>query len=1057
MKKIVTSLFFAVLCSIITANAQVRPVTGTVKDDKGRVVASATVKVKGQNSAIVADENGAFKINASTTAVLQVSAVGFKSTEVSAKSAVVNVVLVSDESELENVVVTAQGIRKKSKEIGYAYAKVSTDEINVGRSPQLAQALSGKVSGLAVYNVNNSVDPQVKIVLRGYRSLTGNNEALIVLDGMQTTSTVLSLINPNDIENVTILKGGQAAALYGSAGVNGAMIITTKKGAKGKLKVAFSNATNFEQISFLPQFQDKYGSGSHYATSYGGAGYKTDYLARMADNWRPFENQQFGDAFDGKDRVVGRVAESGDKLILPYAALENARRNSFDMGVSTNNQVSFQGGDENSTFYLSAENQKINGIVPGDKSERTGIRLAATKTYNKLTVGYNASYSQAKYDRTTSDFYYNIMNTAANIPVDRMRNWKTDQFANPNGYYNDYYQNPYFSADNYRTSYQDANISGAIELNYKATSWLNFMERAGIMNNSRIQKSWTGKFIYSDWAKNSAYVPAPWDWANDYDGIDRAGTDILGAVSDYSKTENVLNNEFQAQMNKELGKFSNKLVLGYSTYQRKTKEISLGSSSVVVPDVYNVSNRQGELSGSEYNSTERKFGYYADLTSSFNNYLTLEGIFRYDYSSRFYKSDRELSLYAFPYYGVSLAFQATEAFPQIKSWVLNDAKVRLSYNKNGNDNMTLYGLDLTYPNASGFPFGNTVGLTVGNTLPDNGLKPEFVTSYEAGTELSMFNNRVNLELTAYSSQSKGQVITVKVPNTTGFSNLLINVGETKNWGYEGDLKVQVIRKGALKWDLGLRYSFNDNKVVSLYPGISQFTMSGYSYASTNVEVGKSFPLLKSSGYYYSATGARRVDPTTGYPLQNTAMVDRGSTLAKHMAGFSSKLGYKNWNLSMNLEYRGGNVMYSGIGRDMTFTGSGKWTENRAPHVFENSYYLVNGVETPNTSLNVRESEYSLWVDNYRFIAENFVNKAWFIKLRDVNLSYSLPAALVAKTKIFSGANVSVYGRNLFTIIDSKNFFTDPEFSFTTGNGIGINTSLQTPPVRQFGFNVNFTF
>jgi hypothetical protein len=200
-----------------------------------------------------------------------------------------------------------------------------------------------------------------------------------------------------------------------------------------------------------------------------------------------------------------------------------------------------------------------------------------------------------------------------------------------------------------------------------------------------------------------------------------------------------------------------------------------------------------------------------------------------------------------------------------------------------------------------------------------------------------------------------------------------------------------------------------------------------------------------------------VDPTTGYPLQNTAMVDRGSTLAKHMAGFSSKLGYKNWNLSMNLEYRGGNVMYSGIGRDMTFTGSGKWTENRAPHVFENSYYLVNGVETPNTSLNVRESEYSLWVDNYRFIAENFVNKAWFIKLRDVNLSYSIPASLVSKTKIFSGANVSVYGRNLFTIIDSKNFFTDPEFSFTTGNGIGINTSLQTPPVRQFGFNVNFTF
>ena len=204
MKKFVTSLFFAVLCSIITANAQVRQVTGTVKDDKGRAVASATVKVKGQNAASVADENGAFKVNASATAILQVSAVGFKSTEVSAKSTVVNVVLMSEESELENVVVTAQGIRKKSKEIGYAYSKVSNDEINVGRSPQLTQALAGKVSGLAVYTVNNSVDPAVKVVLRGYRSLTGNNEALVVIDGMQTTATALATINPNDVDNVSI-------------------------------------------------------------------------------------------------------------------------------------------------------------------------------------------------------------------------------------------------------------------------------------------------------------------------------------------------------------------------------------------------------------------------------------------------------------------------------------------------------------------------------------------------------------------------------------------------------------------------------------------------------------------------------------------------------------------------------------------------------------------------------------------------------------------------------------------------------------------------------------
>ena len=232
---------------------------------------------------------------------------GYETTEVVINDqAVINTTLAQGRL-LEEVVVTATGIKKDAREIGYSYAKVSNADVINGRSPQLAQALSGKVAGLAVYNVNNSVDPQAKIVLRGYRSLTGNNDALIVVDGLQTTATILSVINPNDIENVSILKGGQAATLFGSAGINGALVITTKKGSKGKLKVNLSQNYNLDEISFLPQFQDKFGNGSHYATSFGSAGYKTDYLERLKDNWRPFENQQYGDAFNGETRIVGRV------------------------------------------------------------------------------------------------------------------------------------------------------------------------------------------------------------------------------------------------------------------------------------------------------------------------------------------------------------------------------------------------------------------------------------------------------------------------------------------------------------------------------------------------------------------------------------------------------------------------------------------------------------------------------------------------------------------------------------------------------------------------------
>jgi hypothetical protein len=307
----------------------------------------------------------------------------------------------------------------------------------------------------------------------------------------------------------------------------------------------------------------------------------------------------------------------------------------------------------------------------------------------------------------------------------------------------------------------------------------------------------------------------------------------------------------------------------------------------------------------------------------------------------------------------------------------------------------------------------------------------------------------------------GQVLTVKVPNSTGFSNLLINVGEVKNFGYEADLKVQLLRNTKIKWDLNVKYSYNDNKVESLYPGITQFAYGGYSYATTNVMLGQRFPVLKTTGYYYATdgSGARRVSPTTGYPIQNTALTERGSTLPRHMVGLGSSFTYSDFRLSFNFEYRGGNVMYSDLGRQMTFTGSGAWTSNRTEHIYPNSYYIdpTSGADVKNNSVYVREPEYALWVNNYRQIAENFVTPGWFIKLRDLNLSYNIPASLVKKSKLFSGANVALYGRNLFTIVDNKNQFTDPEFSYTSGNGLGISNTSQTPPVRQFGFNVNFVF
>ncbi len=1065
------------LFAVITF-AQEKTVSGKVtSSEDGSPLPGVSVTIKGSTKGVSTDANGVYKIAVAANATLNFSFIGFSTESIAVNNrAIIDVQLKSDTKAFNEVVVTAQGIRKNVREIGYSYSKVNTEDVTVGRSPQLAQALSGKVTGLAVYNVNNSVDPAVKVVLRGFRSLTGNNEALIVLDGMQTTSTVLSLINPNDIESVSILKGGQAATLYGSAGINGALVITTKKGAKGKLKVSYSNSTNFEQISFLPKFQDKYGSGSqYYPEVYGSPNYSSDYLVRMKENWRPYENQQYGDAFDGSMRLLGRVTESGNKLVVPYSAIDNIRRKTFDTGISMNNQVGFQGGDETSSYYLSVENQKIKGIVPHDKSERTGVRMSATKEYKKLTSSFSGSYTQAAYDRTSADFYNEVLNQPANLPLNTLRDWRNNEFANPNGYYNDYYNNPYFVADNNRMNYKDANISGNLSLVYKAFDWLQFTNRLGVMNNSRTGKNTTGKFLYSDWAKNSAYIPEPFTHEDDYDGVYRAISDILGSVTDYSNTENVINNEFQVQLTKDLGPLSNRLILGNSIYQRYTKGIAVGSSSIVVPEIYNVSNRQGELTGGEANTLERKYGYYADLTTNYKNWLIFNGTFRYDATSRFYKPSRARSSWSYPYYGAALSFIATDAFPSLKGSVLSFAKIRASLNKNANDNLPLYGLDLTYNNGANFPYGNTVGLSVGNTLPDANLKPEIVHSYEIGGEFQLFKDRINLDVTAYTQNSKGQVVTAKIPNTTGFNNLLINIGETKNWGYEADLKFLILRQEKLNWDFSLRYSYNDNKVVELYPGINEFQYGGFAYANTNVIKGERFPMLKTDGYKYAPDGSGYVlvNPTTGYPLRETTLSKRGGTLPRHIVGMGSKIAFGNFGFNFNFEYRGGNVMFSDLGRQMTFTGAGAWTENRAPQIFPNSATLnADGkTVTPNTTVQVREPEYALWVNNYRLISENFVNSAWFIKLRDINLAYNLPKNLIEKSKVFSAASISLYGRNLLTIVDKKNYYTDPEFSYqgnpapgsygitssTSATGIGINNTSQTPPVRQYGVNINISF
>jgi TonB-linked SusC/RagA family outer membrane protein len=1050
MRKFLT-LFSVLMLTTLFSWAQ-RTVSGAVKDAAGDPVASVKVTVEGTNTTVFTDANGTYSIKVPAGGKLVLSKAGYVLQTIEPGAGFINTTLGREGTNTSNsssndIVVTGQGIRAKTKTLGTSVSRLKSDEITNGKAPALAPALTGKVAGLNIIQANSGVKPDVKVNFRGFRSFTGNNDALIVLDGVPVPSNVFGYLNPNDVEDITFLKGGQAATIYGSDGVNGAVLITTKKGSKSKPEVRVTSSVNYDQVSFLPEFQDEFGSGSNY----GGL--------TPAENYRPYENQQFGDRFDGSIRPLGRVLQDGSFNTAAYSPVKNARKNVWDIGTTLTNDVSIRGGSPDSKYYLSVQSANIKGIVPKDKSDRYSFRASATKEYGKFTAAFTANFISEKLDQTTSGFYFNVLNSAPHVDLNKFRNWQGDKFSNPNNYWNAYYENPWFELDNERNVQNNTYLNGNIELNYKATNWLSFTERMGLALTNNFSKSQVGKFIFSDFAKSLATTPAPYVFTGV--GYDK-NVDIFGGVSDGASYGQRLNNDFFLTAKRDFGKFSSSLVAGVNLQTRRSKSVSVVSSAIVIPEIYNVANRTGELTGGESNTEQRKYGYFGDLNINYNDYLNLHVTGRYDGTSVFFSPDRPKSLYQYAYYGADVAFVVTDAFASLKNnKTLSFLKIRAGYNKNGNDNLAPYNLALTYDRGGGFPYGNLAGTSVGGISPDANLSPEFVTSYEAGFEAGFVNNRINVDFTYYKQRSEDQVLAVQLPPSTGFQQARINVGLAENWGFEAEIKGKIVQKKNFGWDASIRYSYNDNKAIDLFGGLKQLNLFGFSYAYSAIDQGFSYPSLQAVPYVRDpATNRVIVNATNGYPEIGGSVKRFGRTIPRDQIGITTSFRYKDFSLSGTAEYRGGHVMYQDIGRQMAFTGSSKATTayGRKAFIYPNSSYFDGTKYVPNNSIATQSGHYEVWVGFYRQIAENFVTSAAFWKLRDLSLNWNAPSALIKKTKVLKNATVGLYGRNLILIVPKENVYGDPEFSSTTGNGIGIaDTETSRPPFRSYGATITLGF
>ena len=1072
------------------AVAQDRAISGRVTDRaNSEGLPGVTVLVKGTTIGVSTNENGNYVINAPASATTLVfSSIGYVSVEQPISSSTINVSLGTDSKQLGEVVVTgALGIQRQERQVGYATATLDTKEITQARVANVANGLAGKVSGLQIQTTNNGVNPNVRVTLRGSRSLTGNNEALIVIDGVISTNDVLVALNPDDISSISVLKGANAAALYGPQASNGALIITTKKGGSGN-QVTFSQTSQFESISFLPKFQKEFGPGSpdwYNNSPNARAGIFFDPDNNVDDytyQYQGYENQQYGPRFDGSLRPFGQYLADGSVQMLTYEARPDEKRKFFNTGYQMQNGVTFAGGDEKTKFYTSYQNLHNNGIVPKDKFDRNSFRFNASRDFGRLNVGFNLSYSQqvsnvtSNLDRNTS-VYWNVFNTSVMAPLTSYKDYVNNPYAEPNyGYYNAYYYNPYFILDANRTKDRRNTLQGNIDLAYKITDWLSAHYRLGTTTISQNSLTTQNKFSL-----------AP--------GSPKQISSYPGFVQDLSSNLTRLNSDLFVSMDKTFGDFSVQAIVGNNVQQLDSRYNYVASTALATPvsgDNFNLSNRIGNLNGSDARAQSRVYAFYGDVTIGYKNFVFLHGSGRNDNISILDPENR-----SFFYPGVDASVVFSEAIPALKDVSFLDyGKLRGGITKVSQVNLPgstgtgvyntggAYATQSTFSLGSGFPFGNLASFTANGGVIQQGLKPEETRSIETGVELSFLQHRVAGAFTYYTQKSTNQTVSTSISGASGFQTYLLNAGEVQNHGIEVDLNlVPVQLDNGFTFTIGGNFNYNNNEVISLPNDLPQLVLtgSGVSGQTSNVDLyaipGRPFPVLQ--GSYYERTDDGRVkmmrvtDPNDATlvryaPVKATNNKIFGNTQPKYKYGFNTSFTYKGLTLAGQAELRTGYVLYNTIGENLDFTGSGQRSAQygRQDFVFPNSAIPQTDasgttVYVPNTEgLTPGGSEFWANTANWNTgVAENYVTSGKFFKIREVSLSYTLPAALVSKVALVKGASLNLFGRNIFTWVPKENIYTDPEFSGASvgSNAIGVNNVLQTPPTKFYGATLNVTF
>ncbi len=1073
------------------AQAQTRLISGKVTEKSGDAVPFATIAVKGLKSSVVAGADGSFSIHAKTGDVITVTAVGFIEAEATVGSTnIVNVSLTRGQNTLNDVVVTtALGIQRQSKELGYSTTKVTSAELTQAKVTNVATGLAGKVSGLQVNLINNGVKPDVRVTLRGNRSILGNNQALLVVDDIQLPISYLATINPDDVDNVTILKGASASALYGSAASNGVMIVTTKKGSRGKPQIRFSTTESLESISYMPEFQNQFGQ-------FGGEpqGFPGTIIMPSEPyiNYAPFENQNYGPRFNGQKVPLGQPIRifnpdgsysiKQDSII--YSAKPDAKKGFFNTGLTAQNELSYSSGDEKSRFYMSFQDVSTTGIIPGDKGRRDAIRINGSRENGIFSADYSIGYTLSTTDRTapggvpfafgTIDplkilggyaggggyfqarpLYWNIINQPADVNLKDYRNWQTDPYATPDGYFNSYYGNPWWQIDQSRFVERSASLLGSLSLTLKPTTWLTFNYKASIARDDYSNKYSQAGYTFADWAIKDTFGTG---------SIPNGVKKFSPSEGDANSFNQILTSNFLASARRAYGDFDFNLVAGTQLIETKAHAISTSAGTLVLENDYNIGNRAGNATVFEYDDHTRLMGVYGDLTIGYKRYLFLHGSLRNDWNSILSEANRS---YLYP--AIDAAFVFTDAINSLKnSKVISYGKIRVAHSQTAQVSIFPYQLQNIFVPGANFPLG-VPGYTVGNRYFNPDIKPELSTDDEVGLELGLFHNKLSVSAAAYQTTTKNQTIPIAISSTTGYTSAFVNSGVMENKGIELDLKLNVINNSqGLRWDVGFNYSYNKNTVKSLGFGLPDINLpnpfANINAVPANIDaaVGLPYSQVKTQDWVRDPQGRIVVDKNTGMPTLDPTEKLFGTTVPPTKIGITTTVSYKGFTLSAVADARFGAVILNGIGPSLDFTGVSQYSAStgRQPFVIPNSVYLDGGKYVANTNINIANpnaSSQTFWANLWNTAGSNYVNSADFWKLRELSLTYTFNPKTLSHINFVKGLSIGVVGRNLIMIKAKDNVWSDPEFSNTNGNAAGNTDLNQLPPTRFYGANLSVTF